>query len=113
MPPHEHPPRVVPVSPLVALHAPHRLAGGRGDDIDKRHGVIAARDMARFGLLFLNQGNWASGHNNKCFVIPEWDMVVVRLGLDGTTKDEAWDWFLANSSGQREMFRAVWRLMGD
>ena len=39
---------------------------------------------------------WASGHNNnKCFVIPEWDMVVVRLGLDGKAKDEVWNGFLA------------------
>ena len=39
---------------------------------------------------------WASGHNNnKCFVIPEWDMVIVRLGLDGKAKDEVWNGFLA------------------
>ena len=39
---------------------------------------------------------WASGHNNnKCFVIPEWDMVIVRLGLDGKAQDEAWNGFLA------------------
>jgi|GEM_PF-267492 len=39
---------------------------------------------------------WASGHNNnKCFVVPEWDMVIVRLGLDGKARDEVWDAFLA------------------
>ena len=39
---------------------------------------------------------WASGHNNnKCFVIPEWDMVIVRIGLDGKAKDDVWNEFLA------------------
>jgi CubicO group peptidase (beta-lactamase class C family) len=39
---------------------------------------------------------WASGHNNnQCFVIPAWDMVVVRLGLDGNVKDEVWNAFFA------------------
>ena len=39
---------------------------------------------------------WASGHNNnKCFVIPEWDMVIVRLGLDGSAGDRVWSDFLA------------------
>ena len=39
---------------------------------------------------------WASGHNNnRCFVIPEWDMVIVRLGLDGNVKDSVWDAFFA------------------
>jgi CubicO group peptidase (beta-lactamase class C family) len=129
---------------------------GNGD----KHVFITAREMARFGLLFLHRGNWngrqlisaewvaeatrvhvpasmpwahpesdidgrgvygfnwwrngvkpdgtrkfagapegmfwASGHNNnKCFVIPEWEMVVVRLGLDGQAKDPVWDAFLA------------------
>lgn len=129
---------------------------GNGD----KHVFITAREMARFGLLFLNQGNWkgrqlvprkwiveatrvqvpaeipwaqpeseidgrgvygfnwwcngvmpddsrkfpdappgtfwASGHdNNKCFVIPDWDMVIVRLGLDGKAKDEVWSGFPA------------------
>ena len=129
---------------------------GNGD----KHIFITAREMARFGLLFLNHGRWngrqlvpeswvaeatrvqvpatlpwaqpeseidgrgvygfnwwrngvkpdgtrklpaapdgtfwASGHNNnKCFVIPEWNMVIVRLGLDGKAKDETWNGFLA------------------
>ena len=129
---------------------------GNGD----KHIFIIARELARFGLLFLNRGRWngrqlvpeswvaeatrvqvpatlpwaqpeseidgrgvygcnwwrngvkpdgtrklpaapdgtfwASGHNNnKCFVIPEWDMVIVRLGLDGKAKDEVWNGFLA------------------
>jgi CubicO group peptidase (beta-lactamase class C family) len=39
---------------------------------------------------------WASGHNNnKCFVIPEWNMVIVRLGLDGRAKDDVWNAFLS------------------
>jgi CubicO group peptidase (beta-lactamase class C family) len=132
--------------------------GGSGNG--NKHVFISAREMARFGLLFLNQGRWngeqliaeswvaeatqvhvpatmpwaqpeseidgrgvygfnwwrnglkpdgarklpaapegtfwASGHNNnKCFIIPEWDMVIVRLGLDGKAKDEVWNAFLA------------------
>lgn len=132
--------------------------GGSGNA--NKHVFITARDLARFGWLFLNRGHWngrrlisakwvaeatsvqvpatmpwahpeseidgrgvygfnwwrnglkpdgtrkfpgapdrmfwASGHNNnKCFVIPEWDMVIVRLGLDGRAKDEVWDKFLA------------------
>ena len=133
--------------------------GGSGNG--NKHIFITAREMARFGLLFLNQGNWngrqlisakwvaeasrvqvpaslpwaqaesgidgrgvygfnwwrngvkpdgkrkipaapegmfwASGYNNnQCFVIPEWDMVVVRLGLDGNAKDEVWNEFFTN-----------------
>ncbi len=131
--------------------------GGSGNG--SKHVLISAREMARFGLLMLNEGNWngrqllsadwieqatrvqvaatvpwaqpeseidgrgvygfnwwvngtkpdgerkfpgapkglfwASGHNNnKCFVIPEWNMVIVRLGLDGRAKDEVWNGFL-------------------
>jgi CubicO group peptidase (beta-lactamase class C family) len=134
------------------------IDGGSGNC--NRYVVITAREMARFGLLFLNHGNWggrqlvsarwvadatriqvpasmpwahpvsdidgrgvygfnwwrngvtpdgsrkfpgaptgmfwASGHNNnKCFVIPEWQMVIVRLGLDGKAGDEAWNRFLS------------------
>lgn len=36
----------------------------------------------------------ASGfNNNKCFVVPEWQRVIVRLGLDGNDPDDAWDGF--------------------
>jgi hypothetical protein len=28
-------------------------------------------------------------------VIPEWNMVIVRLGLDGNAKDKVWNDFLA------------------
>jgi len=38
----------------------------------------------------------AAGHNeNKCFVIPEWGMVVVRMGSGGEPKgvDEVWSEF--------------------
>lgn len=39
---------------------------------------------------------WASGHNNnRCFVVPEWNMVIVRLGLDGRAPAEGWNDFLA------------------
>lgn len=134
--------------------------GGSGNG--NKHVLITAREMARFGLLFLNGGNWngkqlisrtwvdqatavqvpallswghsaseidgrgvygfnwwrngtradgrslwpgappatyaACGHNNnRLFVIPDWQMVVVRLGLDqGDRKirDEEWGEFL-------------------
>ncbi len=119
--------------------------------------AISARDMARFGYLFLNRGNWngqqlistswvdqagsvqvpasmpyggerargmgvygfnwwvngykpegernypkappnmfsANGHqNNMCFVIPEWNMVIVRLGLDDNISNSNYSWFL-------------------
>ncbi|MBI4324355.1 MAG: serine hydrolase, partial [Chloroflexi bacterium] len=39
---------------------------------------------------------WGSGHNNnKLFVIPEWNMVIARLGLDGRAPDQVWNDFLA------------------
>ncbi|MHC4394341.1 MAG: serine hydrolase [Planctomycetota bacterium] len=129
--------------------------GGAGN---KSKGIyISAAEIARFGHLFLNKGNWngrqlvsrnwvekatsiqvsvcrlgyvkgadgpgeygfnwwingmkpngqhkwpdapqetfaASGYNNnKCFVIPEWKMVVVRLGTDGNIKDVVYNTFL-------------------
>jgi hypothetical protein len=38
---------------------------------------------------------WAAGHNNNmCFVVPSWDVVIVRLGLDGRAEDEVWNKFL-------------------
>jgi CubicO group peptidase (beta-lactamase class C family) len=126
------------------------------------HVQISARELARFGHLFLSDGNWngsqlisrqwvraatkvhvpanlpwaqpeseidgrgvyglnwwvqgkrasgrpiwpgvpggtfaAAGHNNnRLFVVPAWQMVVVRLGLDqqdGKIKDETWARFL-------------------
>ena len=37
-----------------------------------------------------------AGHNNNyCFVIPEWNMVICRLGLDGSAGDKVWNNFLA------------------
>lgn len=137
-----------------------KVVGGAGN-----HGkgiFISAKELARFGLLFLNEGNWngnqliscnwinqstkvqvpptmksgthlseiygmgvygynwwvngvqpngtrlwpdapsrtyaASGYNNnKMFIIPEWDMVVVRLGLDASDRvitDSIWNEFL-------------------
>lgn len=135
-----------------------RVNGGSGNH--GRQMEISARQAARFGLLFLNKGNWngrqllsrewveqatrvqvpaslpwghpeseidgrgcygfnwwvngrtadgtllwpaapagtfaGSGHNNnKCFVIPEWNMVIVRLGLDGKAPETVWNAFLA------------------
>jgi CubicO group peptidase (beta-lactamase class C family) len=132
------------------------INGGAGN---KSRGIhISARELARFGLLFLNRGNWdgkqlipdswvdmatsiqvasdlppfdslnqhgpgtygfnwwvngngpegipkwpsaprgtfaALGHNNNvCLVIPEWDMVIVRLGTDGNIPPARWDAFL-------------------
>lgn len=127
-------------------------AGNKGKGIH-----ITARQMARFGLLFLSRGNWdgnqlissewvdqatsvqvpfsipphepggvtgvygynwrvngvtssgerlwplapdgaymASGHNgNYCVIIPEWQMVIVRLGVDGTRiVADQWSTFL-------------------
>jgi len=41
----------------------------------------------------------ASGfNNNKCFVIPEWSMVVARLGLDGRADSAAWNAFFKKLS---------------
>ena len=37
----------------------------------------------------------AGFNNNRCFVIPEWNMVIVRLGLDGNARDKVWSDFLA------------------
>ncbi len=33
-------------------------------------------------------------NNNKCIVIPEWNIVVARLGLDGNIGDQEWNHFL-------------------
>jgi hypothetical protein len=33
-------------------------------------------------------------NNNVCLVVPEWNMVIVRLGVDGNIPDEKWDFFL-------------------
>jgi CubicO group peptidase (beta-lactamase class C family) len=130
--------------------------GGAGNKSKGIH--ISARELARFGHLFLNRGNWdgeqllssswvdmatkaqvdqflpnydssslngpgsygfnwwvngknsggirkwpsappktyaAKGYNsNVCFVIPEWNMVIVRLGVDGNMADIQWDLFL-------------------
>ncbi|MDD4109505.1 MAG: serine hydrolase [Prolixibacteraceae bacterium] len=38
-------------------------------------------------------------NNNKCIVIPEWNMVISRLGLDGNIDDEKWGNFLRILSG--------------
>lgn len=113
--------------------------GGAGN---KGRGIhISAREMARFGLLFLNRGNWdgrqlissswvdqatspqvpasipgsdgsycynwwrlpgapvptymASGYNNnKCLVINDWNMVIVRLGKDGNINESIYVRFL-------------------
>ena len=136
-------------------------AGNAGKNI-----FISANEMARFGLLFLNNGNWngnqlisrdwikqatkvqvppsmelgsplsnidgvgvygfnwwvngirpngirlwpdapvstyaASGYNNnKMFIIPEWNMVIVRLGLDESDvaiSEDIWNEFLKKIS---------------
>jgi CubicO group peptidase (beta-lactamase class C family) len=41
------------------------------------------------GGLFSCQGN----RNNTCYVIPEWNMVIVRLGMDGRIRNDLWDHF--------------------
>ena len=50
---------------------------------------------------------WASGHNNKCFVIPKWDMVIVRLGLDDKAKDDVWNGFLAKIGEASDSFNSA------
>jgi CubicO group peptidase (beta-lactamase class C family) len=142
---------------VLATNRGVAVNGGSGNS--SKHIFISAREAARFGLLFLNQGRWngrqlisaewvkearrvqvpasvpwahpvseidgrgvygfnwwrngvkpdgqrkypgappgtfwGSGHhNNKCFVIPEWNMVIVRLGLDGRAPDKVWNDFL-------------------
>ena len=134
------------------------IAVNCGSGNANKHVLISAREMTRFGHLFLNRGKWdgrqllsakwveaatsvhvpattpeampgyriqgagvyglnwwvngtkadgerkwphapsrtfaaAGFNNNKCFVVPEWGMVVVRLGLDGNVEDEVWDGF--------------------
>ncbi|MEA3224336.1 MAG: serine hydrolase [Planctomycetota bacterium] len=111
-------------------------AGNKGKGIH-----ISARELARFGLLFLNRGNWngrqlissswvdqataiqvpaslpgsdghygynwwrlsgtpvptykASGYNNnQCIVINDWNMVIVRLGKDGSIDNSIYATFL-------------------
>lgn len=41
--------------------------------------------------------NCGAGHNhNRCCIIPEWNLVIVRLGLDGNARDQVCSDFLAN-----------------
>jgi len=40
----------------------------------------------------------AGFNNNKCFVVPEWEMVVVRRGLDGNVEDIVWSEFFRRLS---------------
>ena len=135
--------------------------GGAGNH--DKHVRVSARELARFGHLFLNRGNWAGRrvlepewvdavtrvavpadaplaqpeskidgrgvyglnwwvngtgpggarkwpaapagtfaavgfNNNHCFVVPEWRMVVVRLGTDGNVGDDVWDGFFRRLS---------------
>jgi CubicO group peptidase (beta-lactamase class C family) len=37
----------------------------------------------------------AGFNNNRCFVVPEWEMVVVRMGLDGDADEAGWNGFFA------------------
>jgi hypothetical protein len=119
------------------------INGGAGNG--NGHIFTSARELARFGLLFLNEGRWngrqlvdstwvrevtrphvgsygmnwwsngiqsdgtrkwphapastfaALGHNNNhLFVVPEWGVVIVRLGLDQKDvkmSDETWSEF--------------------
>jgi hypothetical protein len=34
-------------------------------------------------------------HNNNCFIIPDWDMVIVRLGEDKTVLIDEYEEFLS------------------
>lgn len=59
--------------------------------------VNGIRADGKLALPALPAGSfWAAGHNNnRCFVVPEWDMVIVRLGLDGKASEDAWNEFLS------------------
>jgi CubicO group peptidase (beta-lactamase class C family) len=136
-----------------------RVNGGSGGQSRGMH--ISARQFARFGLLFLNDGAWAGkqlisadwvklatspqvspsiapydpkawysgligaygfnwwvngirqdgrrmwpsassataaaqgNYNNICFIVPDWDMVIVRLGTDGRINNSLYDNFFA------------------
>jgi CubicO group peptidase (beta-lactamase class C family) len=136
-----------------------RVNGGAGNKSKGMH--ISARELARFGHLFLNRGNWdgtqlidaswvdqatsaqvpdslpgsngqygynwwrlpsapvstymAAGHNNnKCIVIGDWNMVVVRTGTDGNIDDAIYGAFLDQVEGA--IFAvpepAAWMLLG-
>ena len=140
-----------------------RLVVNGGSGNHDKHVRISARELARFGHLMLNRGQWngrrvldpewvaaatrvsvpadmplgqpESGidgrgvyglnwwvngarpagarkwpaappgtfaaigfNNNQCFVVPEWKMVVVRLGTDGNVPDGTWDTFFKHLS---------------
>jgi hypothetical protein len=45
----------------------------------------------------------ASGfNNNKCIIVPEWGMVIVRMGLDGNVPEGVWDRFLGELAAARK-----------
>ena len=47
------------------------------------------------GYMIWNGNDIDNMHNNNvCLVIPEWNMVIVRLGVDGNIPDAKWDSFL-------------------
>jgi hypothetical protein len=65
---------------------------------------IVANDQTPYGFSWWTsatfpdapEGTFAAKgfNNNKCIIIPEWEIVVVRLGLDGNIDDEIWGKFL-------------------
>lgn len=40
-------------------------------------------------------------NNNKIIIVPEWNMVIVRLGLDGKAEEAVWDGFLGKMAEAR------------
>lgn len=65
--------------------------------------IIAAEDSP-YGFNWWTSGTFPNApkgafaakgfNNNKCIVVPEWEIVIARLGLDGHITDEIWDNFL-------------------
>jgi hypothetical protein len=59
--------------------------------------IVVLSVESAFGQQMAFPGTFAASgfNNNKCFVVPEWNMVVVRLGLDGNVSDDVWNTFFA------------------
>ena len=60
-----------------------RVNGGAGNN--NRHVFISSRQMARFGLLYLNDGNW----NGRQLISSEWVRIATRVHVPAE-KPNAW-----------------------
>jgi CubicO group peptidase (beta-lactamase class C family) len=83
------------VDKATSLKVPLSVAWlGEGDDVAGQYGY----NWWLNGIRRSGERKWpaaplktfvAAGHNNNmCFVVPEWNMVIVRMGLDGNTVDD-------------------------